>query len=207
MRRLCKGALVFFYFALFPVFRPHSTGKDYGISIVCGPSRDQLSGCVPCQCQCFIGQPFITSSDGEERKGGTARGAAAHCTGCVIAIASPESLTGQVIVTSGGTEGNNLVLQQPKWRFIITMATEHHSVFFPAQYMSNQLDCEVIFLSVDGQGRVADVNELRHTLSGRCARGSGLVSLALTNNETGTILDLASIGQIIQEVNQKRARE
>ena len=65
----------------------------------------------------------------------------------------------------------------------------------------------MIFLSVDGQGRVADVNELRHTLSGRCARGSGLVSLALTNNETGTILDLASIGQIIQEVNQKRARE
>ena len=125
----------------------------------------------------------------------------------LLTISSPESLTGQVIVTSGGTEGNNLVLQQPKWRFIITMATEHHSVFFPAQYMSNQLECEVVFLSVDGQGRVANLNELRHALTGRCARGCGLVSLALANNETGTILDLASIGQIIQEVNQKRPRE
>ena len=139
----------------------------------------------------------------------------------LLTISSAESLTGQVIVTSGGPEGNNLVLQQPKWRFIVTMATEHHSVFFPAQYMSNQLGCEVVFLSVDqgvfskwkgypavdGQGCVADINELRHTLTGRFARGSGLVSVALANNETGTILDLASIGQIIQEVNQKRPRE
>jgi cysteine desulfurase len=79
---------------------------------------------------------------------------------------SSENLAKQIVFTSGGTESNNMVLQQSMWRFIITVPTEHHSVFFTAQYMGNNQSCDVVFLSVDGQGRLKDLNELRDLLKG-----------------------------------------
>lgn len=48
------------------------------------------------------------------------------------------------------------------------------------------------FLTVDGQGRLQDLDELRQILQREA--GVGLVSLAYVNNETGTILDIAAVG-------------
>ena len=117
----------------------------------------------------------------------------------------PQLLEQQIVFTSGGTESNNLVIQQPIWKFIITIATEHHSVFFTTQYMQNHHSCEVVFLSVDGQGRVKDVSDIERLLITRLSTGMGLVSVAYVNNETGTIQDLASIGMVLQKVNRKRS--
>ena len=119
---------------------------------------------------------------------------------------SSENLAKQIVFTSGGTESNNLVLQQSMWRFIITVPTEHHSVFFTAQYMGNNQSCDVVFLSVDGQGRLKDLNELRDLLKGRCGSGTGLISLAYVNNEVGTILDLVAVGRVIQSANESRSQ-
>ena len=117
---------------------------------------------------------------------------------------SPESMSKQIIFTSGGTESNNLVLQQPTWQFIISTATEHHAVYYTVQYMANQTDCQVAYLGIDGQGRIRNLDELRQLLN-QFSGKTGLVSLAYVNNETGTILDVAAVGQVIKEVNIKRS--
>lgn len=40
-----------------------------------------------------------------------------------LALGLPAASAPNILVTSGGTESDNLVLQQPRWRFIVTMAT------------------------------------------------------------------------------------
>jgi cysteine desulfurase len=122
-----------------------------------------------------------------------------------LTFSSSQALAKQIIFTSGGTESNNLVILQPTWRYIVTTATEHHAVFYPAQYMANHTTCEVVFLPVDGQGKLRDMDQLRQLLSEeRFRSGPGLVSLAYVNNETGNVLDVAAIGRIIAASNAKR---
>lgn len=69
----------------------------------------------------------------------------------------------RVIFTSGGTEGNNMVLQGGSWAFLLTTSLEHSSVHVTAQWLANHQQCDVIFLPVDGVGRV-DASVLRSTL-------------------------------------------
>ena len=103
-----------------------------------------------------------------------------------------------ILFTSGGTESNNLVIQQKQWQFIITSQTEHHSVLHTCEYMMNHTDCNVAFLPVDSLGRV-NVTDLQFLLEGQFAGKKGLVTLAYANNETGTVLDLDAIGKTTQE--------
>lgn len=56
-----------------------------------------------------------------------------------------------LIVTSGGTESNNLIIQQPVWRFIVTAATEHPAVYHTVQYVEST-GRSVAYLQLDGQG-------------------------------------------------------
>jgi cysteine sulfinate desulfinase/cysteine desulfurase-like protein len=80
---------------------------------------------------------------------------------------NPQALSKQILFTSGGTESNNMVILQATWKFIITVSTEHHAVYYPVQYLANHTACEVVFLAVDGQGRIANLDELRRVLSRR----------------------------------------
>lgn len=106
----------------------------------------------------------------------------------------------QLIVTSGGTEADNLVVLQPKrWSFIALLPTEHHAVTHPAQWMANHHGCELVSLTPSGTGRINPA-ELRAVLAARSGR-EGLVSVALVNNEIGTVQDLEAVGRVVAEAN------
>jgi cysteine desulfurase len=106
-------------------------------------------------------------------------------------------------VTSGGTESNNIVIQQPAlWEFIVLLPTEHHAVALPAQRMAAQYGCEVVYLTPDGVGALS-VDELRGVLAAR--RGQrGLVTVAYVNNEIGTVQNLEAIGRAVRAENALR---
>lgn len=97
-----------------------------------------------------------------------------------------------LVFTSGGTEGNNLVLQGAPWRYIVTAATEHSSVTFTAQFLAvnRQPSCDVVFLPVGPTGLV-DPADVERAVRGR--RGPGLLSLMLVNNEVGVVQDIAAL--------------
>lgn len=105
----------------------------------------------------------------------------------------------EVIFTSGGTEGNNMIIRgiveksrREKMR-IITTAIEHPSVLDVFSfYQSHGID--VVFLEVDENGLIA-LEDLQAALNEHTI----LVSIMGVNNELGTIQDLQAIGQLIKK--------
>ena len=102
----------------------------------------------------------------------------------------------QVLLTSGGTEANNLAISGLVARrggTVIVAATEHPSVLEAARHIT--LPGHLRILPVDGHG-ICDLNRLEHWLQ-EIDRSPGesvtLVSVMLGNNETGVIQDLKSI--------------
>lgn len=95
----------------------------------------------------------------------------------------------QVVFVSGGTEANNLLLKGAagylKPSQIAVSAIEHPSVAKPAQELARQ-GWQLRRLAVDGQGRL-DKADLAEALR----QPTGLLSLMLANNETGTLQDVA----------------
>ncbi|AFA48078.1 cysteine desulfurase family protein [Acetobacterium woodii] len=107
----------------------------------------------------------------------------------------------EIYFTSGGTEGNNMIIQgivenkkRNKMR-IITSAIEHPSVLDVFTFYENH-QIEVIVLGVDSQGHI-DMDELKNAVN----EDTILVSMMGVNNELGTIQNLAAIGKIIKSVN------
>lgn len=106
------------------------------------------------------------------------------------------SLAGQqpdrLIVTSGGTEANQLALRglagKPPGR-IAVLATEHPSVLQTAAAMRAE-GWELDLLPVDAAGLV-DLGALDAAL----ARGLRLVSVQLANSETGVVQPLAQVAE------------
>ena len=111
--------------------------------------------------------------------------------------------TPEIYFTSGGTEGNNLVIQgvvENKKRNrmrIITSAIEHPSVLDVFTFYENH-QIEVIVLGVDTQGHIR-LDELEAAMN----EDTILVSMMGVNNELGTIQDLKAIGKMIKAVNPK----
>jgi cysteine desulfurase len=102
----------------------------------------------------------------------------------------------QVIMTSGGTEANNLVIHgytQQRPGEVIVAATEHASLLDPARQLGTQR-CRV--LPVDHRG-LCDLQVLEDWLQ-HDSTSISLVSVMLGNNETGVIQDLASICKLCQ---------
>jgi cysteine desulfurase len=108
-----------------------------------------------------------------------------------------------IIFTSGGSESNNTVFttmyelgRNAERRKIITTAIEHPCVLNAARHLADE-GFPVVFLGVDGQGRI-DLSELERELDP--ARSSGgaslLVSVMAANNEIGTVQDLAAISRL-----------
>ena len=109
----------------------------------------------------------------------------------------------EIYFTSGGTEGNNLIIQgvvENKKRNrtrIITSAIEHPSVLDMFTFYENH-QIEVIVLGVDTQGHIR-LDELEAAMN----EDTILVSMMGVNNELGTIQDLKAIGKMIKAVNPK----
>ncbi len=105
----------------------------------------------------------------------------------------------EIIFTSGGTEGNNLVLKG-LWSYqvskktgknhIITTKIEHDSVLRVCKWLETQ-GCAVTYLDVDSEGFV-NLEDLGNSIT----KKTFLVSIIHGNNEIGTIQDLERIGKI-----------
>lgn len=100
-----------------------------------------------------------------------------------------------VILTSGGTEANNLALSAASpdgsW-LLVTTAVEHASVLRPAERFA-RLGGALEILPVDGDGRV-DLERLRQVLD---TPRRVLVSIQAANSETGVVQPLESIAEIV----------
>ena len=108
----------------------------------------------------------------------------------------------EIIFTSGATEANNLAIKglcipkqrQSQRKTILVSATEHKCVLESAAYVAQTTGCSVLEIPVNGKGHV-DLDKLRDMLSEDVL----LVSVALVNNEIGTIQDLASISALCRD--------
>ncbi len=101
----------------------------------------------------------------------------------------------EIVLTSGGTEANNLALKGAAWagkargHRIVTSPVEHHAVGHTLRYLE-KFGFETVELPVDRYGRV-DPDELEAAIDDRTI----LVSIMLANNEVGTIEPIAEISE------------
>lgn len=121
----------------------------------------------------------------------TAKAALAHAIGAKV---------DDIIVTSGATEANNLAFsaidvvidKSPK---VLVAETEHASIL----EMSKNYHTE--FIQVDHTGRI-NLEDFKAKLT----EDVGFVSIALVNNELGTIQPLAEIAELIKAERERRLK-
>jgi len=107
--------------------------------------------------------------------------------------------TGEIIFTSGGTEGNNFAVkglalaQQGKGKHVVVSAIEHFSVLHSAKTLG-KWGFEVCEVPVDKHG-VVDPDEVRRNLR----TDTILVSIMHANGEVGTIEPIQEIAEITRE--------
>ncbi|MHC5189345.1 cysteine desulfurase family protein [Enterococcus cecorum] len=105
----------------------------------------------------------------------------------------------EIIFTSGGTEGDNYAIigaafaNQAKGRHIISTSIEHPAVMETLHYLENQ-GFEVTYLPVDAKGQIS-VADFKQALR----EDTILVSIMFANNETGNLLPIVQIGEILKD--------
>jgi len=103
-----------------------------------------------------------------------------------------------IFFTTGGTESNNTAIigyclrHQNRGKHIITTAIEHHAVLEPIKYLVENFGFEVTILQPENQEITAD--QVKNALR----EDTILVSTMFANNETGTLLPIAEIGEILK---------
>lgn len=103
----------------------------------------------------------------------------------------------EIVLTSGGTEANNLALKGAAWagkargHRIVTTTVEHHAVGHTLRYLE-RFGFEIVEVGVDRYGRV-DPDELDAAVTDKTI----LVSVMLGNNEVGTVQPVEEIAQRI----------
>jgi cysteine desulfurase len=111
----------------------------------------------------------------------------------------------EVIITSGGTEADNLAIKGIYWarrqaddrrRRVVISAIEHHAVLDAAEWLQAQ-GAELVILPVDTQGFVSPA-DLRAELAEHGAQ-TALVSVMWANNEVGTIEPITELAAIAAE--------
>ncbi|WP_120337735.1 cysteine desulfurase family protein [Cryobacterium soli] len=117
----------------------------------------------------------------------TARGRIARVLGC---------RPGEITITSGGTEADNLALKglalgAPRGRHIITTALEHEAVLDSCDYLHRLHGFEITLLPTDATGRV-DPADLARVIR----PDSTLVSIHYANNEIGTVQPIRELAAI-----------
>jgi cysteine desulfurase len=112
----------------------------------------------------------------------------------------------EVVLTSGGTEADNLALKglfwsrvadDPRRRRVITTAVEHHAVLDPVAWLASHESADVVHLPVDRTGRV-DPATLRESLAAS-PDDVALVSVMWANSEVGTVQPVAECAALAAE--------
>ena len=101
----------------------------------------------------------------------------------------------EIYFTSGGSEGNNLILKgllKPGHHFITT-AFEHHSIISTCKQLEEK-GVKVTYLDVDSEVRIS-LEDLEEAIT----KDTVLVSIMQVNNEIGVIQDIEAIGKLIKE--------
>ncbi|MGT2749990.1 cysteine desulfurase family protein [Streptococcus orisasini] len=104
-----------------------------------------------------------------------------------------------IIFTSGGTESNNTALKgyalahQEQGKHIISTTIEHHSVLNSLHYLEKRFGFEVTYLNPIA-GRIS-AQQVRDALR----EDTILVSTMFANNETGDLLPIEEIGNLLKE--------
>ncbi|XP_067140615.1 selenocysteine lyase-like [Centruroides vittatus] len=127
-----------------------------------------------------------------------------------------------IIFTSGGTEGNNLVIHSAiqyyhdnnavnsqnttkRRKFlphIITSNIEHDSIALPLKHLSEKGIVEVTFVPVSKQTAAIEVEEVMKEIQ----PNTSLISVMLANNETGIIQPISLLGKKIRQLNYQRSQ-
>lgn len=106
----------------------------------------------------------------------------------------------EVIFTSGATEANNLAIKgvafsyKNRGKHLITTTIEHPSVINTFKQLRDEFGFEISFIDVDESGQI-DLEQLKKTIR----PDTILVSMMSVNNETGTILNLLAVKEVIKD--------
>jgi cysteine desulfurase len=113
---------------------------------------------------------------------------------------------GDVVLTSGGTEADNLAVkglywarraEDPRRTRVLATAVEHHAVLDPVQWLADAEGADVCWLPVDHLGRL-DVAALKAELDA-APEQVALVAVMWANNEVGTIQPIAEVVALCAE--------
>ncbi|MGN0437567.1 MAG: cysteine desulfurase family protein [Lachnospiraceae bacterium] len=113
----------------------------------------------------------------------------------------------EIILTSGGTESNNLALlgiadaNKRSGNHIITTRIEHASVYNPILHLE-ELGFRITFLNVDERG-IVDLEQLQSQL----CEDTILVSVMAVNNEIGAVEPIEKIGKMIKDFNRENNKQ
>jgi len=118
-------------------------------------------------------------------------------TSCRETILASLGGEGRLVFTSGGTESNNwaiagaLHLMRHRGRHIVSTAIEHDAVLSPLRELADR-GYEVTLLQPDAFGQISP-DDLARALR----EDTALVSIMQVNNETGAILPISEMAQIV----------
>ncbi len=99
----------------------------------------------------------------------------------------------KIIFTSGGTESNNLIINNFADDILLYSATEHVSVRDPAANLKNSRELKV---TKDG---LVDLDFLSEELKKVAPHGRALISVMAANNETGVIGKIEEVSQLAKQ--------
>ena len=108
----------------------------------------------------------------------------------------------EIIFTSGGTEGDNMILrncvENLGIKHIVSSKIEHHAVTHTLDYLSTLDNLKISYVKTFNNGDI-DYTDLENILSNY--KGKTLVSLMHINNELGNISDIQLISKICKKYN------
>lgn len=105
----------------------------------------------------------------------------------------------EVYFTSGGSEGNNLILKgilKPGHHFITT-TLEHQSIINTCKDLEKN-GVKITYLEVDNNGKIS-LEDLEESIT----KDTALISIMHVNNEIGAIQHIESIGKLIKEKSNR----
>ncbi len=109
----------------------------------------------------------------------------------------------EVVLTSGGTESDNLALRgaalarQRAGRHLLTQATEHHAVLHTMEQLERE-GFELTVLGVDGEGFVDP-----DAVASAVREDTTVVSVMLANNEIGAVQPIGAIAEAVKARNPR----
>ena len=112
---------------------------------------------------------------------------------------SLHTLPNSIFFTSGGSESNNTVIKgyclkhQAAGKHIITTAIEHHAVLEPIEYLVERFGFEVTIVQ-PREGRIQAID-----IKAALRPDTILVSTMFANNETGDLLPIKEIGELLKD--------